>query len=98
LHNSEDLNKINRALEDYAKKLLHKPIMNIKLEALNENKYTIIDAVKILFGLDYDKKIKIGTRGSSLALWQANTVKNAIQSKYPNIDVEIVKIKPWEDK
>lgn len=56
LHNSEDLNKINRALEDYAKKLLHKPIMNIKLEALNENKYTIIDAVKILFGLDYDKK------------------------------------------
>jgi hydroxymethylbilane synthase len=44
------------------------------------------------------KKIKIGTRGSSLALWQANTVKNAIQSKYPNIDVEIVKIKTMGDK
>ena len=56
LHNSEDLNKINRALEDYAKKVLHKPIMNIKLEALNEKKYTITDAVKILFGLNYDKK------------------------------------------
>ena len=44
------------------------------------------------------KKIKIGTRGSSLALWQANTVKNAIHSKYSNIDIEIVKIKTMGDK
>jgi len=44
------------------------------------------------------KKIKIGTRGSSLALWQANTVKNAIHSKHSNIDIEIVKIKTMGDK
>jgi glutamyl-tRNA reductase len=56
LHNDEDVQKISRALTDYTNKFLHKPIMNIKLSALKDNKYTLTDAVKTLFGLDNDKK------------------------------------------
>lgn len=44
------------------------------------------------------KKIKIGTRGSALALWQANTVKNSIEAQFTNIDIEIVKIKTMGDQ
>jgi glutamyl-tRNA reductase len=56
INNQEDLLILNRALDDYTKKLLHKPLINIKIAALNENKYTLANAIKILFGLDYDKK------------------------------------------
>lgn len=40
-------------------------------------------------------KIRIGTRGSALALWQTNWVKNELQKYFPNltIDIEIIKTK-----
>jgi hydroxymethylbilane synthase len=41
--------------------------------------------------------IKIGTRGSKLALWQAETVKTAISTAFPNLKVEIVIIKTKGD-
>ena len=39
------------------------------------------------------QKLKIGTRGSALALWQANWVKNQLQKIFPDllIDTEIIK-------
>ncbi len=43
-------------------------------------------------------KIFIGTRGSKLALWQANWVKNKLQTLYPKLEIEIVKIKTTGDK
>jgi len=42
--------------------------------------------------------IKIGTRGSKLALWQAEWVKSAIQADHPGLTVEIVTIKTTGDK
>ena len=42
--------------------------------------------------------LKIGSRDSKLALLQSNLVKNAIESKFPNITCEIVKIKTQGDK
>ncbi len=42
--------------------------------------------------------IRIGTRGSKLALWQANWVKNALEKRFGEIVVEIVKIKTRGDK
>lgn len=42
-----------------------------------------------------DNKIKIGTRGSRLALWQANLVKTILESQ--NIQAEIIKIKSHGD-
>ena len=42
--------------------------------------------------------IKIGTRGSNLALWQAAWVKSAIEKKYPEIAVDIVVITTRGDK
>jgi len=42
--------------------------------------------------------IKIGTRGSKLALWQAAWVKSAIEKKYPEIAADIVVIKTKGDK
>lgn len=44
------------------------------------------------------KKIIIGTRGSKLALWQANWVKSELEKKYPDIEVSLEKIKTTGDK
>ena len=44
------------------------------------------------------RKIKIGSRGSPLALWQANWVKDQLESRNPDIPVEIVIIKTSGDK
>ncbi|HLA47615.1 MAG: hydroxymethylbilane synthase [Nitrospinae bacterium RIFCSPHIGHO2_02_FULL_39_82] len=44
------------------------------------------------------KKICIGTRGSQLALWQANWVKSRLEEWNPGIEVEIKKIKTTGDK
>lgn len=41
---------------------------------------------------------KIGTRGSKLALAQSQWVKKRIETKYPHIHVELVKIKTTGDK
>ena len=43
-------------------------------------------------------KITIGTRGSQLALWQANWVKAAISEKHPEHTVELAIIKTRGDK
>ncbi len=42
--------------------------------------------------------ITIGTRGSQLALWQANWVKDAIRSQHPDLAVELAIIKTKGDK
>jgi hydroxymethylbilane synthase len=42
--------------------------------------------------------ITIGTRGSKLALWQANWVKNAISMRHPELTVELAIIKTKGDK
>lgn len=44
------------------------------------------------------KVLKIGTRGSQLALWQANWVKAALQKNNPSFSIEIEKIKTKGDK
>ncbi len=43
-------------------------------------------------------RIVIGTRGSKLALWQANWVKERLESLYPRLKIEIEKIKTTGDK
>jgi hydroxymethylbilane synthase len=45
-----------------------------------------------------NKKIIIGTRGSKLAMWQANWIKTELQSSYHGINVELKKIKTTGDK
>lgn len=42
-------------------------------------------------------KIKIGTRGSNLALTQTNMVANSIKEKFPQVEVEIIIIKTTGD-
>jgi hydroxymethylbilane synthase len=44
------------------------------------------------------ENLKIGTRGSKLALWQANWVKTALESRHPSISVEILVIRTKGDK
>jgi len=44
------------------------------------------------------KTLKIGTRGSKLALWQANWVKSALNTQHPSFSVELVIIKTKGDK
>ncbi len=42
--------------------------------------------------------IKIGTRGSELALWQAHYVRDTLQAKFPGLEVVIVVTKTKGDK
>jgi hydroxymethylbilane synthase len=44
------------------------------------------------------KKVIIGTRGSKLALWQAEWVKSELQKMNPGLEVELNKIKTTGDK
>ncbi|MBW2569174.1 MAG: hydroxymethylbilane synthase [Deltaproteobacteria bacterium] len=44
------------------------------------------------------KNIKIGTRGSNLALWQARWVQSTLQTIHPSFSFEIVTIKTKGDK
>jgi hydroxymethylbilane synthase len=42
--------------------------------------------------------IKIGTRGSKLALWQANWVKSVLEQNFPPTPIELIVIKTQGDK
>ena len=44
------------------------------------------------------RKIKLGSRGSQLALWQANWAKSELEKRYKHIEGEIIKIKTTGDK
>ena len=44
------------------------------------------------------KDIRIGTRASALALWQAEWVKSELEKKYPGMTVTLTKIKTTGDK
>ena len=42
--------------------------------------------------------MKLGTRGSALALWQANWAKSELEKRWPGLVVELVPIKTTGDK
>ena len=42
--------------------------------------------------------VRIGTRGSKLALWQAGWVKSILEKKFPPIQIELILIKTQGDK
>ncbi len=44
------------------------------------------------------KTLRIGTRASQLALWQANWVKSELEKKYPGLEVTLTKIKTQGDR
>jgi len=44
------------------------------------------------------KSLRIGTRASQLALWQANWVKSELEKRYPGMEVTLTKIKTQGDK
>lgn len=44
------------------------------------------------------KSLRIGTRASQLALWQANWVKSELEKRYPGMEVSLLKIKTIGDK
>jgi len=44
------------------------------------------------------KTLRIGTRASQLALWQANWVKGELEKRYPELAVSLTKIKTQGDK
>jgi len=44
------------------------------------------------------KILRIGTRASQLALWQANWVKSELEKRYPDLEVTLTKIKTQGDK
>jgi hydroxymethylbilane synthase len=49
-------------------------------------------------GLTDARVLKLGTRGSALALWQANWTKSQLEKRWPGLTVELVSIKTTGDK
>lgn len=45
-----------------------------------------------------DAPVRVGTRGSRLALWQAERVASVLRTRYPGLDVEIVPIESHGDR
>jgi hydroxymethylbilane synthase len=45
-----------------------------------------------------NRPVKIGTRGSKLALWQANWTKSFLETKFPSTPIELTIIKTQGDK
>ncbi|MBW6508500.1 MAG: hydroxymethylbilane synthase [Desulfuromonadales bacterium] len=45
-----------------------------------------------------NRTLRIGTRASALALWQANWVKAELEQRYPDMEVTLTKIKTQGDK
>lgn len=48
--------------------------------------------------MDSRKQIKIGTRGSKLALWQSHWVQCELSRHWPKLDIDIIPIKTTGDK
>jgi hydroxymethylbilane synthase len=46
----------------------------------------------------FPKLLRIGTRASQLALWQANWVKSELEKRYPGMEITLTKIKTIGDK
>ena len=44
------------------------------------------------------QQLRIGTRASALALWQAEWVKSELEKRYPEMEVTLTKIKTQGDK
>src|SRR5881628_3038837 len=44
------------------------------------------------------RTLRLGTRGSALALWQANWTKSKLEQRWPELAVELVPIKTTGDK
>src|SRR5438093_2309790 len=44
------------------------------------------------------RTLRLGTRGSALALWQANWTKSQLEQRWPELAVELVPIKTTGDK
>ncbi len=44
------------------------------------------------------RKLRLGTRGSALAIWQANWTKAELEKRWPDVQVELVPIKTTGDK
>jgi len=43
-------------------------------------------------------RLRLGTRGSPLALWQANWVKSELERRWPDLEIELTPIKTTGDK
>ncbi len=73
-------------------KIIHKLLFNVRqwLKCTNKNlireKYMSVDT------------LRIATRQSPLALWQANYVKNRLNAHYPDLKIELVGITTTGDK
>src|SRR5213079_1134725 len=44
------------------------------------------------------RTLRLGTRGSALALWQANWTKSQLEQRWPDLTVELVPIKTTGDR
>ena len=44
------------------------------------------------------RTIRLGTRGSALALWQANWTKRELENRWPDLQVDLIPIKTTGDK
>lgn len=105
----KDKKKINKHFKSLLNAMLKDPIINIKELSLADNAAEHMKLVRKIFGIETDKKyevngldkeivIRVGTRGSHLAVAQTNIVIESLSKIFPNIKFEIVIISTQGDR
>ena len=85
-------------------KIMHTPISTLKTAARESEATTVIGLVRRLFNLQEKKsggrrfwrrqlmaRLRIGSRGSQLALWQANHIRDLLRERGHEVEIEIIK-------
>ena len=87
-------------------KIMHTPISTLKTAAREPEATTVIDLVRRLFNLQEKRggrggpsgegralmaRLRIGSRGSQLALWQANHISALLRARGHEVELEIIK-------
>ena len=105
----KDKKKINKHFKSLLNAMLKDPIINIKELSLADNAAEHMKLVRKIFSIETDKKyevngldkeivIRVGTRGSHLAVAQTNIVIESLSKIFPNIKFEIVIISTQGDR
>lgn len=105
----KDKKKVNKHFKSLLNAMLKDPIINIKELSLADNAAEHMKLVRKIFDIETDKKyevngldkesiIRVGTRGSHLAVAQTNIIIESLSKIFPNIKFEIVIISTQGDR
>ena len=102
----EEQQRLASITEELIERVLDEPAQRLRRGGEMRARLSTIESIRHIFGLDKSgakgrgrrvKRLRIGTRGSSLALWQANHVADLLAQRH-GIETELVRIRTAGDR